>query len=139
MMATCKDCLHYEACVDMLQSMGFVVDGDGYLADRRCRIFKDKSRFFEVPCKPWDKVWIIDTTLDHVNGGLKKTICEGEIFKLSYNGFTTPMEWLDYRWDSPLVGQTTRHDRIDLCLGKTVFLTREEAEAALAERMKNDG
>ena len=88
------------------------------------------------PCKPWDKVWIIDKTIDHVNGGLKKTICEGEIFKLSYNGFTTPMEWLDYRWDSPLVGQTTRHDRIDLCLGKIVFLTREEAEAALAKMVK---
>lgn len=85
------------------------------------------------PCKPWDKVWIIDKTIDRVNGGLKNIICEGEIFKLSYNGFTTPMEWLDYRWDSPLVGQTTRHDRIDLCLGKTVFLTREEAEAALAK------
>ena len=85
------------------------------------------------PVKPWDKVWIIDKTLDPVNGGLTKTICEGEIFKLSYNGFTTPMEWIDCRWDSPLVGQTTRHDRIDLCLGKTVFLTREEAEAALAK------
>ena len=82
------------------------------------------------PVKPWDKVWIIDKTL--ANGGLKRTVCEGEIFKLSYNGFTTPMEWIDYRWDSPLVGQTTSHDRIDLCLGKTVFLTREEAEAALA-------
>ena len=90
------------------------------------------------PCKPWDKVWIICKTLDPVNGGFKKTICEGEIYKLSYNGFTTPMEWIDYRYDSPLVGQTTSHDRIDLCLGKTVFLTREEAEAALAERKMND-
>ena len=47
-MATCKDCLHNEACVDMLQAMGFVVDGDGYLADKRCRIFKDKNRYAEV-------------------------------------------------------------------------------------------
>lgn len=85
------------------------------------------------PCKPWDKVWIIDKILDRVDGGFKKTICEGEIFKLSYNGFTTPMEWIDYRWDSQLVGQTTRHDRIDLCMGKIVFLTREAAEAALAK------
>lgn len=84
------------------------------------------------PCKPWDKVWIICKTLGE-NGGFKKTICEGEIFKLSYNGFTAPMEWLDYRWDSPLVGQTTSHDRIDMCLGETVFLTREEAETALAK------
>lgn len=90
------------------------------------------------PCKPWDKVWIIDKTLDRVNGGLKKTICEGEIIKLSYNGFTTPMEWLDYRWDSPLVGQTVRHDRIDLCLGESIFLTRDEAEAALAKMDRKD-
>lgn len=81
---------------------------------------------------PWDKVWIICKTLGE-NGGFKKTICEGEIFKLSYNGFTAPMEWLDYRWDSPLVGQTATHDRIDMCLGETVFLTREEAETALAK------
>ena len=85
------------------------------------------------PCKPWDIVCVICKTLDRVDGGLTKTICEGEIIKLSYNGFTTPMEWLDYRYDSPLVGQTVGHDRIDLCLGKTVFLTREEAEAALAK------
>lgn len=126
MMATCKDCLHFETCW-LLQTY------NGSADDEPCKEFKDRSRFIELPCKLWDKVWIIDKTLDHVNGGLKKTVCEGEIFKLSYNGFTTPTEWLDYRWDSTLVGQTTRHDRIDLCLGKTVFLTREEAEAALAE------
>ena len=85
------------------------------------------------PVKPWDKVWVIDKILDRENGRVKKTICEGEIVKLSYNGFTTPMEWIDYRWDSLLVGQTARHDRIDLCIGKTVFLTRKEAEAALAK------
>ena len=54
---TCKDCLHNEACVDMLQAMGFTVDGDGYLADKRCRIFKDKNNYAEVvrckECKHW--------------------------------------------------------------------------------------
>ena len=85
------------------------------------------------PCRPWDKVWIIDKTPDLNTGNMMSIICEGEIYKLSYNGFTEPMEWIDYRWDSPLVGQTSRHDRIDLCLGKTVFLTREEAEKKLSQ------
>ena len=113
---------------------------DGHATGRNaydlCAMLTEDSPTIDAlipPVKPWDKVWIICKTLDHVNGRLKKTICEGEIFKLSYNGFTTPMEWIDYRFDSPLVGQTTSHDRIDLCLGKTVFLTREEAEAALAK------
>lgn len=126
---TCEDCIHHDLCVCVGTRKLYPGSSEG------CRFFTDKNHFVKLPCKLWDKVWIIDKTLDHVNGGLKKTVCEGEIFKLSYNGFTTPMEWLDYRWDSPLVGQTTRHDRIDLCFGKTVFLTREEAEAAL-EKMK---
>lgn len=52
-MATCKECLHFEACVDMLQAMGFTVDGDGYLAERRCHIFKDKSGYSEVVHGRW--------------------------------------------------------------------------------------
>lgn len=52
-MATCKDCLHYEACVDMLQAMGYTVDGEGYLADRRCRIFKSKDNYSEVKHGRW--------------------------------------------------------------------------------------
>ena len=124
-MATCKDCLHFEACVDMLQSMGFKVDGDGYLADRRCRIFKDRSRFFEVPCKPWDKVWILDKWAE--------AVCEGEIVRLTYNGFTTPQEWIEFKWHSPFLGEQVRYTRIDLCVGKMLFFDREEAEAALAK------
>lgn len=53
-MATCKDCLHFEACVDMLQSMGFDVDGDGVFADERCKTFKARSRFIETPVK-WEQ------------------------------------------------------------------------------------
>lgn len=28
-MATCKDCLHFKACANMLRAMGYTVDGDG--------------------------------------------------------------------------------------------------------------
>ena len=54
-MATCKNCLHNNACVDMLQALGFTVDGDGYLADKRCRIFKDKNEYSRVVHAKWER------------------------------------------------------------------------------------
>lgn len=42
-MATCKDCLHYEACASMLRAMGYTVDGDGLDADKRCDTFTSRA------------------------------------------------------------------------------------------------
>lgn len=47
-MATCKDCLHFDACESLLKGMGYTVDGDGYDADKRCDTFKEKSKYAEV-------------------------------------------------------------------------------------------
>ena len=77
-----------------------------------------------LPCKPWDKVWILDKWAE--------AVCEGEIVRLTYNGFTTPQEWIEFKWDSPFLGEQARYTRIDLCVGKMLFFDREEAEAALA-------
>lgn len=112
-MATCKDCLHFEACVDMLQTLGYVVDGDGYLADRRCRIFKDRSRFIETPCEIGTRIFMIVTKRPKI------TMPEFSFIKTSYmteNNFF----------------------RVIRDFGKTIFLTHEEAEAALA-KMGGDG
>lgn len=46
-MATCKDCLHYEACKSLLEAQGYIVNGAGEDADKRCDTFTDKSRFVE--------------------------------------------------------------------------------------------
>lgn len=55
---TCKDCLHNDACTDMLEALGFRVDGDGLFADKRCRMFKNKNSYAEVvrceECQSWD-------------------------------------------------------------------------------------
>lgn len=49
---TCKDCLHYMACKTLLESQGYVVDGDGLDADTRCETFQNKADFAEiVRCK----------------------------------------------------------------------------------------
>ena len=42
-MATCKDCLHCEACTSMLEAMGYTVDGAGLDADKRCNTFKQRA------------------------------------------------------------------------------------------------
>ena len=94
---TCKDCLHYEACFHFAKNIGIVVDFNIDGADERCDQYQDKSRFVELPYRPRDKVWVIDEILDRDNGGFKKVICEGEIIKVSYNAFSTPAEWIDYR------------------------------------------
>lgn len=47
-MATCKDCLHYEACVEMLRAMGYTVDGDGLDADKKCDIFTSTTVYNEL-------------------------------------------------------------------------------------------
>ena len=50
-MATCRDCLHDEACRSLLNAMGYTVDGDGEEADERCDTFKTKTKYVEVvPC-----------------------------------------------------------------------------------------
>ncbi len=47
-MATCRDCLHDEACRSLLTAMGYTVDGDGNEADKRCDTFKTKTEYAKV-------------------------------------------------------------------------------------------
>lgn len=78
------------------------------------------------PCKVGDKVYIVDGTTDG--------IVVGKITNLEYNLYTTPREWITVRGNYPIFGELEEKSRIDLLLGKTVFLTKAEAEKALAER-----
>lgn len=80
------------------------------------------------PCRVGDTVWYLHQNL-------------GEVFKavvvsVEYNFFTKPQEWLTIEYVTPILGTSEYKSRIDLMLGKTVFLSREEAEQALAERSK---
>lgn len=82
------------------------------------------------PCKVGDTVYVVDGTTDDVVIGV--------ITHFEYNIFTTPREWITVRGTYPLFGELDFKDRIDLLIGKTVFLTKEEAEKALKERGQND-
>lgn len=83
----------------------------------------EEDRAVILPCRPGETVYTI-----LLDGVIEK--CVGEFIVDSY---TRPMIWarLDCSWcSSELV-------RWDLAIGKTIFLTREEAEKAL-EAKKNE-
>ncbi len=80
------------------------------------------------PCKVGQKVYVVN--------GISDGIVEGFIEHLDYNFYTTPQEWITVKATYPLFGELEHKSRIDLLLGKTIFLTREEAENAL-ERSEN--
>ena len=75
------------------------------------------------PCKVGDLVYVVDGKTDG--------IVEGQITNLEYNFYTAPREWITVKGRYPFFGELEEKNRIDLLLGKTVFLTREEAEKAL--------
>ena len=103
-MRTCKDCYHFEACIDKLGTTKFY---DNVIAvnnvEDLCSTFKDKPLVFDLPCEIGRTVFIIGSKYRH--GRIEHWINTGK-FKLS---------------DIPK-------------LGKTVFLTIEAAEQVLKER-----
>lgn len=113
----CKNCIHYDVC-------GFEWCDDDALTF--CKDFKDKSHIIELPCKVGDTVYLVDFEY-----GIYKCIVNDiqilsdnePVFTLYYysqNGY----EPAELEWDIDI--------EID-CFGKTVFLTKEEAEKKLKE------
>lgn len=134
----CRDCIHFGIC-----KRGFPwADGKG---GGWCEDFKDKSRLIELPCQPGTIVYEIYNNTDACHNcqyysefyGMDETcdklgdyvtcptvsdepLCEKQFYEIISH--TPSVEWIfNYR------------NRF----GETVFLTKEEAEAALAERKSN--
>ena len=80
------------------------------------------------PIQLGQRVWFENGTLNEV--------CEATVIRVEYNYFTSPQEWIEIEYYSSIIGEHKYKSRIDLMIGKTVFLTREEAEQALKEREK---
>ena len=90
-----------------------------------CNQFLNKSRFVELPCGVGDKVWYLNPVHE---------ICEALVESVEFNIYTNPQIWISVKYYSELFGEHRRKGRIDMMLNKTVFLAREEVEAAQAER-----
>lgn len=120
-MASCKDCLSYCSC------------GWTYNAEH-CKHFKDRNKFVELPCKVGDKLFIID------DDGYGEYECsefsigvlqELRIFaKCGISGYQNIQECSEHYCGQPCCSTSF----VSQDFGKTVFLTREEAEQALKER-----
>ena len=124
-MATCKDCLHYEVCAAneyvFSQFTDEIFERLIYIGNRiDCKRFKDKSRYIELPCEFMQKCFVIPTIENRLN----------EITEMKCIGFA-------FTNDSPNANLITdKNELYQPCFGafgKTVFLTREEAEIALKE------
>lgn len=110
-MNQCKDCIHYEACEDWA-----IEYGDNFFPFNNCQVFKPKSRYIELPCAVGDTVYRIYT---------RSWVGEDKV-----DDFCITDRGLFYYDDK---SRETSCDKF----GKTVFLTKEEAEKAL-ERSSNE-
>ena len=106
---TCKDCINYEKCGGSLTN-DFIP----------CDIFKNKANFVELPCKVGAEVFGMFDNDDEK----RKEIYEGKI--LCYSIDENNLLWARMRYKNGLTYWHTIDD-----FGKTVFLTKEEAEQKL--------
>lgn len=105
-MKTCEDCIHYYVCYEGL--------------DRSvCSLFKDKSKFIELPCSIGDIVYY-----PYAGKILEKKVTAYHRIYDSCSGVQGINWWYELDNDE---SETMDTDII----GSVVFLTREEAEKKL--------
>lgn len=119
-MASCKDCLHYEACKSQVPRTFWDSETFYY----HCKCFKDRTRFVELPCKFLQKCFVIPTSENKLPD-ITEMECIG--FALSNGSYNANLITDKNKLYQPCFG----------AFGKTVFLRREEAEKALKERENN--
>lgn len=121
-MASCKDCLHVEACefyAGPLNAEPCVKYAES------CECFKDRNRFVELPCKVGDTLYEICAR--RKGGKWKPVIIERTVQRIEVGS----SDCVTVRCGKTIV-------LFSFDFGKNVFLTREEAERALKERENND-
>ena len=120
----CIECERSDEIVDRLGAIEDIL-GDNYDLDRLRELAQaDKEgRCVVLPCEVGSTVYM----------PFCDEVVEKGIGQFLVNGYTEPRIWTDIDCD----WATTQRVRWDLAFGKTVFLTREDAEAAL--RREQDG
>ena len=106
--------------------------GDGFMVGMtemmqklgRLEDLQEAGRLVELPCAVSDTVY----------GIFCGKVYPKNITRIEINPHTNPKLWMGTKFDF----SSGTIDRIDMVLGKTVFLTREEAEAALKGGGRNE-
>lgn len=120
---TCKDCLHYEIC-DAYSPR------DSYATlhcAEECVCFTDRSEWVHLPCKVGDIVYYFDGAYYLKNKN------NWEVKPIKVTEFSTKIGRSGKLYPLSIIANGTRYPLTSI--GKTVFLTREEAEKVL-EGMK---
>lgn len=136
-MATCAECVHVEVCKDFISSLleGLELDkSDVELINKElnqddadkgaCDHFWDRARVAALPCMVGDTVYVIESIAG------EEKIIQDHVETMGIGYYADGINI--YQWD----GVKTEGYFEDF--GKTVFLTREEAERALKEREKDE-
>lgn len=113
-MKTCGDCIHYDVCephTTPKESFPEVKGG--------CPVFKDKSRFIELPCAVGDTVYCINSIFVGKTSKRKKVV---------------KPKVVDFVFTTPFLAESEGMILREKEFGKTIFLSKEEAEQALKER-----
>ena len=117
---TCKECVHYDMCLETFRkskergNYSNTTEEEYFSNWFDCDFFLPKSRFMGLPCEVGQKVWFI-----------KKDRVPDDDYRMSFH-----TEWV--------IGET--HFQLSMIsqFGKTVFLSKEEAEKAL-QRKEDEG
>ena len=146
---TCKDCVHYEVCLDWATDLFGADTQFPYEAkegEKLCDHFKPKSRFVELPCEVGQTVYVID--LFDYEPCKKKGKC-GDVCPNLYAEYGVGYECKKSEYgEKPFCCAGIKTEVIEdisqifshwTWFGKTVFLSKEEAENALKEKGVSDG
>lgn len=125
---TCRDCIHFNACYKM--AMANNADEFNTLYAEKCEDFSDRSLWAKLPCKVGDILYKITYSPCHLGETRPDSFgCSGCYDKCDIKLTVTEVTAHSIRYIL---------DNIMPYMGKTVFLTREEAERALKESESNE-
>lgn len=118
----CKDCIHFDVCEEKWAQRFIFTQGDkAYMhgVDERCKHFKDKSRMVELPVKVGQTVYRIWAC-----GKNGHSIANFKVIGIHNRGDG---------WYIIYEGKKKCYTAYFTDFGKSVFLTKSEAENALAK------
>ena len=119
-MTKCERCYHNKVCIN----------GANYKNVETCNHFKDKDLIAELPCKVGDVVY---TNLS----------MSGWYMRIADRPYKATIVYIGINGVDNYMNVVLKNDNMLSFkfsdIGKSVFLTREEAEAALEECENNDG
>lgn len=115
---TCKDCIHCDVC--QYKELPIIAE--------QCVDFKDKSKYTELPCKVGDEVYVIKNNKIHTKDVVYYSKIHSRIAEQNEE------YWHCVDKDRISINAITFYPED---IGKTVFLTKSEAEQKLKE-LQND-